>query len=622
MNKELIENNIKKIIDYNNEILWSLKKLYLWIDNNDSNRWILDEFLDFVWLEKNKTTRLGAYFRIVDLQENSLELYMEEKWFWIDQKNQILNDSYEYVSKFHYDIQLEILEYIKNNNLLTDFYIEIFSWVLRVWKSFNNFFVPWRDHIINWVNKDLEEKFDNSWEEIIDYLNKNNLFDKWHFWEIADRSYSALVKTNNWEYLSKSYFDVFKYEITQIIKSINDFISELKKYEDNIYFAKQEYLNYLEALKAAFSERDVDNLVHKWSLVDDAWMQIKTPFQIWHPLEFYEDKYRKAVAPEWDLRILNTVFDSKVESDIENMYESIFCEVWIDKYKKSYEFSKANFKRVQLYLTTPVLYFWAEITGLFSAQVVPNDEVISDKLWKKIFAFPEMVLSNKKAKPFMKLQSVIYDDKLLNDYREYLFWNSSNFYKVYDIETIGHEYGHTLWLDIDSESIMNKKTWVFKNIEEFKATTWGLVAYFMWNNNDFFLSEHIIRDHVIRSIWLLSYKKVNEIEPYYCESLIHLSILFESGIIYQKDSKIYFDFNEETYSALKDSYIFNYKKLINIYLNKIDAWEFLKDYSIRENWFFMPKNKEIYDFVDFYYKNYKKIWNETDDSISKNKYIK
>ncbi len=620
MDKRLIEINIKKIIEYNNEVLSSLKKLYSWIDNDNENREVLDEFLDFVWLEKNKTTRLGAYFRIVDLQENSLELYMDEHSLSSEKKDQVLNDAYDYVSKFHYEIQLEILEYIKKNNLLSDFYMEVFSWVLNVWKSFNNFFVPWRNHIINWVNRDLEVMFDNNGEKIINYLNENNLFDKWHFWEVADRSYSALIKLENWEYTSKSYFDVFKYEINQIIKSLDKFIKNLKKHEDEIYFAKDYYLNYLHALKDAFSERDVDNLVYKWSLVDQAWMEIKTPFQIWHPLEFYEDKYRKAVAPEWDLRVLNTVFDSVVESDIENMYESIFSEVWIDNYKKSYEFSKSNFKRVQLYLTTPVLYFWAEITWLFSAQVVPNDEVISDKLWKKIFAFPEMVLSNKRARPFMKLQSIIYDEKLLDDYRKYLFWNSENFYKVYDIETIGHEFGHTLWLDIDSESIMNKKTWVFKNIEEFKATTWWLVAYFMWNNSDLALSEHIVRDHIIRTIWLLSFKKVNEIEPYYCESLIHLSILKESWIISLDNNKVSFDFSK--YSDLKKIYISHYKKLINIYLNKIDAWEFLKDYAIREEWFFMPKDKDIYDFVDYYYTNYNKYWNEVDNETNKEKYIK
>jgi hypothetical protein len=33
------------------------------------------------------------------------------------------------------------------------------------------------------------------------------------------------------------------------------------------------------------------------------WMAIDTPFQPAHPIEYYEDKYRKAVSIELDFRI-------------------------------------------------------------------------------------------------------------------------------------------------------------------------------------------------------------------------------------------------------------------------------------------------------------------------------
>ncbi len=619
MDRLELDKNIKIIVDYNNEVLASLKEIYSWIENENESREILDEFLDFVGLPKNKKTRLWAYFRIVDLQENSLELYLEENEFEQNHRDEILNLAFEYVSEFHYEMQAELLKFVQDNKLLTPFFEQVLKWTLEVWKAFNNFFIPWRSHIIFWVNRDLENKFDNSGEKIIDYLNLHNLFDFWHFWEIADRSYSALVFENG-KYVSKSYFDVFKAEINAIIKSLDKFIKNISSLEDEIFDSKNDYIAYLTALKNAFLERDTNSLVEKWSKVDEAWMSIKTPFQIGHPLEFYEDKYRKAVAPEWDLRIDNRVFESVVESDIENMYELIFDDIWREKFKKSYEFSLSNIKRVQLYLTSPVLYFWAEITGLFSAQVVPNDEVISDRFGKKIFAFPEMVLKNKRAKPFMKLQSEIFDEKLLDDYRKYIFLSDENFYKVYDVETIGHEFWHTLWLDLDSESVMNKKTWLFKNIEEFKATSGWLVAYFMGKNDDFELSEHLLRDHIMRTIWLLAYKKVNEIEPYYCEALIHLSVLVESEIIEIKDNKIYFNFDEKNYSSVKEKYFFHYKKLIDVYLNKLDAFEFLKDYAINKNGYFMPVEKELYDFVDYYYDLYKKIWNEVDEKTDKNKY--
>ncbi|MBT3727080.1 hypothetical protein HOG21_05370 [bacterium] len=47
-----------------------------------------------------------------------------------------------------------------------------------------------------------------------------------------------------------------------------------------------------------------------------------------------------------------------------------------------------------------------------------------------------------------------------------------------------------------------------------------------WEVVDF--NKILLTDHIVRCISLLRYREVNEIEPYYCESLIHLSILFES----------------------------------------------------------------------------------------------
>jgi hypothetical protein len=69
-----------------------------------------------------------------------------------------------------------------------------------------------------------------------------------------------------------------------------------------------------------------------------------------------------------------------------------------------------------------------------------------------------MVLESKRSEPFMKIQSEIFDFHLLDKYRKSLYSRDEVFYKIYDIETIGHEFGHTLWLDLDTEILMNKKT--------------------------------------------------------------------------------------------------------------------------------------------------------------------
>ena len=621
MNKEQLEKNLKEIIDlYNNLQSW-LHDLQKGVKNIWSARDNLDEFLDFVWLEKNEETRFAAYSRIAWLHENALELYLKNNEYSDFNKRKILDLSYNFVCDFHSEIQAVIISVIEAKWLLTPFYLEVFKWVANVWLSFNEFFLPWRNHIVNWINKDLEDRFNNDSNKIINYLNDNELFDKWHRWEIADRSYSALVLEDG-IYKSKSYFEVFPNEINNIVEQLDIFIKNISNLEDDIYNSKDYYIKYLNTIKVALLEKNTDNLVDKWSKVDEVWMSITTPFQISHPLEFYEDKYRKAVAPEWDLRIQNKVFNSNVENSIINMYESFYEDIWKNNFRSSYEFSLANLKRVQLYLSSPVLYYSSELTWLFSAQVVPNDEVISKAEWKKIFAFPEMVLESKRSEPFMKIQSEIFDFHLLDKYRKSLYSRDEVFYKIYDIETIGHEFGHTLWLDLDTEILMNKKTWVYKNIEEFKATTWWLVMYFMHEELASHLKEELIIHHIIRCIGLLKYRDVNEIEPYYCESLIHLDILFESWIISINNSKkIVLDYSEVNYIKLKKAYIIHYKKLINIYLNKIDAWDFLSDYTIQTNWYYLPKNDNIRDFVEYFYLVYKDIGNDIDDSVNKGSYM-
>lgn len=621
MNRKEIENNIKEIIELYNNLQSSLHNLIKWVKESWKQRIHLDEFLDYIWLEKNEETRFIAYSRIVNLHENALELYMDKQKYSDEQKNNKLDLAYKFTADFHSEIQAVIISVIESKKLLTPFYLEIFKWVANVWLAFNELFLPWRNHIINWVNKDLENKFNNNSDKIIDYLNENNLFDKGHRWEDADRSYSALV-LENWKYISKWYCEVFEKEIKDIVSELDSFIIKLSSLEDEIYDSKEQYTSYLKSIKSALIEKNTNKLVEQWSKVDEAWMSIKTPFQISHPLEFYEDKYRKAVAPEWDLRILNTVFESDVESSIESMYETIYDEIGRENFKSSYEFSLANQRRVQLYLTSPVLYYSSELTWLFSAQVVPNDEVISKAHWKKIFAFPEMVLENKRSTPFMKIDSEIFESSLLDSYRKSLYWANEIFYKIYDIETIWHEYGHTLWLDLDTEILMNKKTWVYKNIEEFKATTWWLVMYFMNEQLAPNMKKELIIHHVIRCFWLLKYREVNEIEPYYCESLIHLDILFESWIIkINNDKKIELNFSDSTYQELKNQYIKHYKKLINKYLNKIDAGDFLNDYTIKNNWYYLPKNNNIKDFVEYFYWVYKSIGNDLDDDVNKNQYL-
>jgi len=609
--------NTQKVIELQKKIFSEIKNLWEISEKWDKSNLILDNFLDELEIKKNKETRYIAYSRISELRVESLELYLDDMVIKIEENNKklglklpnklenkqkILNKAYLYVKRIYEDLQEKFIYELEEKELLQKFELEIFKSTLNIWKAFNNFMPVWQNAILK-QNSILDNMFWNNSEKIMNFLREKDLLDKDENWEISDRCYSVIIAGK-----SRSYFEAFPKETNAIVFALDDSIENLEKYNNK---EKDNYINYLTALKNAFAEKEIKQLLRKWQEVDKTWMQIKWDLQICHPFEFYEDKYRKAVAPEWDLRIVDyKTLNSNIEKDIKNMFENLFQNIDKKKYEESYNFSKENIKKAQLYISEPILYFGSELNWMFSAQVIPNDEIISAHYWKKIFAFPKMVLEERKKTPIMKLTKEVLDKELLKNFLG-IIEDDELFFKIYDVETIGHEFGHTLFNTKDNEIIMNSKTWNFKNIEEFKATTWWLVSYFMSEKEDLIFEEKLIIMHLVRCIGLLKYREVVDVLPYYNEVLIHLDILLESKIIKIINNKIVLNFSEETYKSLKINYIKHYKKLINIYLEKNDAWDFLFDYVIvDEKWNNISKNLELKKFWEGYYNLYKKIWNE------------
>jgi hypothetical protein len=95
MNKETIEKNISDIILFYNNINSSLNDILSWVKKDWEQKEILEDFLDYIWIESNEETRLCAYFRLIWLKENSLELYIENNSFSVERRDEILDLSYE-----------------------------------------------------------------------------------------------------------------------------------------------------------------------------------------------------------------------------------------------------------------------------------------------------------------------------------------------------------------------------------------------------------------------------------------------------------------------------------------------------------------------------------------------
>ncbi len=593
---------IKEAILHNKS---TLNRLALWIETPWDEQKILDTLLQNLGLTQTRESRYAAYMRIALLREDGLRNFLESEKYPKEEQNTILSKAYEFVEKYHGNIHTRLLENLDWEDLLTPFYRTLLWGAHDIGHAFNQFYKTWNWYLIEGINEELLERF-GSQEGVKKYLSENDLLDRGHGGEIADRSYSVLVRDGD-GYKRATYFEAFPEEISAIIEQLHILCHALENEQDDIFEHKGIFLAYFKNLEAALIETNPDACVEKWADVDTKWMEIKTPIQICHPFEWYEDRYRDAVSAEWDIRLQDTtLFDSTVRQDVEDMFLWLALELWLPTESEVHTNSLSNLERVQLYISHPFLYYGSCLNWLPSAQVIPNDNIVSASHGKKIFSFAKNRLEEERAKPKMQLIEEMLSQNILYK-NQAIIASDSLFYGVYDVSTIGHEYGHTLWLESDTESVMNTSG-NFKNIEEWKATTGGLMAFFL--KQDESLLESVLVEHVIRSVKVMAWREITERVPYYTECLIHLNILFESGVVYRDtDGKIDIHISDETLQKLKTLYKKAYLLLAKTYITKEDASNFLYEFVVHEDGVFLPKNPLVRGFVEEYYKRYKEIGN-------------
>ena len=581
----------------------SLNDYYKLIDGGHENAdMLVDAFLSLIDVPRDDDSTMACLTRIINLREDALEQVLEKSGFTQDEIIMKKELAYGFVSTMHINRHERFIAWVEKSKLLTPFYRSLIFGMhyvgiaLSVWQS------SWNDHIINGVNRDLHKQFDGDDDSVFAFLQEKNLLDLDESGVVGDRCYSVLTRDSDGEYQSTAYALAFPQEVNKVVIALEQLIGLINTYEDEVFGQKEQWLEYFTAIKDAFGHTITDELIGKWADVDRAWMRVKTPLQVGHPLEYYEDHYRKAVALEWDLRIINPKLQegSATKSNIKNFSTQMAKELGKDAID-TIEKNLTQVDETQLYIGQPILYYGAEFNGLFSAQVVPNDEQVSQEMGKKIFAYSDFVMESKKAKPIMKLSVETMGREFVKKQKSLVENNPKLWQEIYDISTVGHEYGHILWIASDTENLMNIKG-AFKNIEEFKATAGGLMAFF--SNEKEELKKHIVDDVVGRAVGLMAWREVGEVLPYYCEGLIHLDILFNSQIIsYDKEIKI--DYSK--YDNMKKAYQEAYKNLVQNYLSKADATIYLNQYTIKKDGIYLPIKESIRDFVESYYKRYKEI---------------
>jgi hypothetical protein len=544
------------------------------------------------WSSENLVAVLG---RVVGLRDEALRQTLVQAGRSEEEITQILHAMYEVVKELYLARHEALLEHVEHAELLDAFYRRLLRGVHEAGVILSAWQPLWTKAIVEGVNKSLKAEYGTT-GEVMRMLQENDLLEK-EAGRDADRAYSVLVKTAR-GYESQAYAAAFPEQVEALSNVLRVMVVDLEGLEDTLFGQKEAWMDYFEALAIAFEETDTSRLIAKWQNVDRTWMAVTTPLQVGHPLEYYEDHYRKAVALEWDVRLTNpkALERIRVKADVKQMYADVFAPFLNPETEAIYEKSLTNLERVQLYLGRPALFYGAEFQGLFSAQVVPNDETVSQEHGKKIFAFADNVLDSARAKPFLQIHREVFGEAFLNHSRELLFKKEALWHRVYEISTVGHEFGHVLWMDERSEMAMNSDG-MFKNIEEFKATLGGLVAFFMREEEA--LKTHILGDTIKRAVGLIGWMKTSEVQPYYCEALMHLHGLFESGVL-TFDGVLRIDM--EAYSSAKAWYVACYKSLGEHYLEKKPAGEFLGRF-VEENHegVFVPKAPKVRDFVEYYW---------------------
>lgn len=562
----------------------------------------VDDFLVYIGCPKDSDSTMAALTRIVSMREDALEQVLSKLGYHADDIIAKKELAYQWVAKFHTARHISLLEWIESKLLLTPFYRTLLSGVHTVGIAMSLWQTKWTAHIIHAINTELSEQFQGDDSAVMAYLHEYNLLDSTSLGIINDRAYSVLGKSLDGKHHILTYAQAFPNEVASVAQSLEQLISQLEELDDDVWDQKDQWIAYFIAIKDALVESKVSSLLCRWQEVDKVWMSITTPIQVGHPLEYYEDHYRKAVALEWDMRITNPRLQhhSTTRNNIIGFARNLSQEIG----QNATKIAEQNIKQIdktQLYIGQPMLYYAAEFNGLFSAQVVPNDKMISDACGHKIFAYSDFVHASKLSKPIMRLSVEIMGEAFIRKGRDFTANSIELWHRVYDISTIGHEFGHILWLDYDTENAMNKSG-QFKNIEEFKATTGGLMGFFHDEQEN--LKEHMVDDLISRSIGLMAWREVGEVLPYYCEGLIHLDILFGSGIIEFED-KIIIDYNR--YESMKHRYQEAYTNLAKHYLKKLDASSYLAHYALKENGVYLPTTPKVRNFVEHYYARYKEI---------------
>jgi len=193
LDKNKFLEDLAEVYEFLNAQKTNINKLISYLENNEIDKLtIIDEFANTLGLELDNDLRFALVTRLVSLRDDSLVQVLKKQNKNDEEIIELQEKAYGFVRDFWQERHKTLVDYIKNNNLLTPFYQEVFQGVYNVGVKMSVWQSSWTAHIINGVNKDLMNQFDGDLAKVCEYLENNGLYDIGHNEMIADR-YAASI---------------------------------------------------------------------------------------------------------------------------------------------------------------------------------------------------------------------------------------------------------------------------------------------------------------------------------------------------------------------------------------------------------------------------------------------
>ena len=281
--------------------------------------------LEICGFEPSDTARIALLRRIVGLKEDPLLQEFRRLGYDEARQRELKSKMYDFTREIHESMHAALIAEAGAQGILQPFYLELLKGVHRIGLVLSDMQKSWQALIIEGTNKRLQQEF-SSLAQAKEFLLQEELFMRTPHGEICERCYGAIVQRDGKSQMVP-YAVVFADETAKLQSEFSDLLERLVTLaEDESELA---YVAYLSKLKQAFCERDASAVIGAWRDAEIAWMDIKTPLQIGHPLEYYEDTYTHAVALEWDVRLAGAYefsaeeFKARVSESFERAYEKI-----------------------------------------------------------------------------------------------------------------------------------------------------------------------------------------------------------------------------------------------------------------------------------------------------------